>query len=550
MLDNFEHVLDAAPAVAELLAAAPGARVLATSRARLDLYGEHDVPVPPLTPEDAAALFVARAQAARHGFSAGAGVDELCERFDRLPLALELVAARARDLTLAELVESATLELAAGGPRDLPERQRTLRAAIAWSEERLAPSERELFAALGVFAGGFERDAAEAVRAGAAAALPALVEASLVLRGEDGRLRLLATVREYALARLDAGDERDAVRGRHLEHYAGLAEELAPKLLGPGDTAAHGRLERERDNLRAALAFAREQGRADALLRLVRDLSRFWYVHANFAEGAEWAEAALAGAPAPSLLRAQALKGAALIDWRRAELDLAQARAEEARELLEAAGEEQELLGSLSILGAVAHDRGELARAAAMFEEGASLARRLGSLSYLSIALNNLGTILYAERDERAGAAYAESLSAARELGSRELEAFAVAGLGATKFHEGDLAGATSDYRTALRISRELGFPDRMAAACVGLASAAHAQGDSVEAARLLGASFGLRAETSAQPQELRDIDETRAALTAALGEEAFAAAFEEGAAAPDGVVNRALGGAMSTLSR
>ena len=142
------------------------------------------------------------------------------------------------------------------------------------------------------------------------ARLPALVEASLVLRGEDGRLRLLATVREYARASLDASTEGDAVRSRHLEHYAGLAEQLAPELLGPGDTAAHGRLERERDNLRAALVFAREQGRADALLRLVRDLSRFWYVHANFAEGAEWAQTALAAAPAPSLLRAQALKGA------------------------------------------------------------------------------------------------------------------------------------------------------------------------------------------------------------------------------------------------
>jgi predicted ATPase/DNA-binding SARP family transcriptional activator len=551
VLDNFEHVLEAAPLVSELLATAPRVKVLATSRSRLDLYGEEVVPVPPLSAEQAETLFLARARAARHGFAAGAGVAELCERFDRLPLALELVAARARDLTLAELLESAGLDLAGSGPRDLPERQRTLRSAIAWSEQQLDDEQRTLFAALGIFAGGFERDAVMDVCPDGARHLPALVDAALVLRAGDGRLRMLATVRDYAVERLDEAGERVAVGGRHLGHYVALAERLAPLLLGAGDAGAQEQLERERDNLRAALGFARDHGLTEPLLKLVRDLSRFWYVHGDLSEGGAWAEAALAHADGPPLLRAQALKGAALLDWKRGDLDLAEARAEEARRTMVELGEETELSGALSVLAAIAYGRGDVAAAAAQFEANAALARRLGMASHLSIALNNVAGIHYEAGDWAAARhAYEESLEVARGLGSKELEAFAQYGLGAVSLHVGELEDAERRLIHGLERFRELRFPDRVASCCTYLAALARARGDQDGAARLLGAAAGLRDGSTAATDrlELELAERTRSQVEAALGAREFAAAFGTGVAAPEAVLAPVLEATTSTL--
>jgi predicted ATPase/DNA-binding SARP family transcriptional activator len=552
LLDNFEHLLQAAPLLSRLLGTAPRLKVLATSRSRLDLYGEVDYPVPALSPDDAMTLFVERARAARRGFTAGAGVAELCDRFDRLPLALELVAARTRELSVAELVESAGLEAASGGPRDLPERQRTLRAAIAWSEQRLEEGTRGLFAALGVFAGGFQPDAVEDVCPDSTEGVGTLVEAALLRRSEGGRLRMLETVRTYALERLRESAQLDDVRRRHLEHYSRLAYELAPLLLGAGDAAAHARLEQERDNLRAALAYARDAGLGDVLLGLVRDLSRFWYVHGNLDEGAVWAAVALdASAAAPTLLRAQALKGAALLDWKRGELDLAESRAEEARQAIAALGVEAELLGALSVLAAIAHSRGDVRRALARFEEGAELARALGQRPYLSIALNNVAGIHYEERRwDEARQAYEESLAVAREAGSKELEAFPRYGLGAVSLYAGDLGAAQRELSAGLSLFHELGFPDRIASCCTYLAALARARGDDTRAAAFLGAASGLRNASDATDRlEYECAEQTRAEATQALGERAFAVAFEAGAAEPDRMVREVLGTPTSTLS-
>jgi predicted ATPase/DNA-binding SARP family transcriptional activator len=550
VLDNWEHVLDAAPHVARLLAAAPGLRVLATSRVRLDLYGEHEYPVRPLAPADAAQLFLERARAARHGFEAR-DVGELCERLDRLPLALELVAARARELGADELLASAGLALAAGGPRDLPERQRALSSAIAWSEELLSADERRLFAALGVFAGGFARDAVDAVAPDVAERLGALVDAALVRREPDGRLRLLATVREYALERLTAGGEERAVRDRHLAHYAAVAERLAPLLLGHGDAGAHSTLERERDNLRAALAHARAKGDVDLLLGLVRDLARFWYVRGATAEASDWFDAALALEGGLSLRRGQALKGAALVDWRRGELDLAEERARQARAILEQVGDRRELLGVLSTLGAVTYSRGELEDATARFVELAALARELDEPSYLSIALNNEAGIHYGRHAwAEAARAYDESLAVARGLGSRELEAFAVYGLGAVQLHLGAHVEARTNLLAGLALFRELGFEQRMATVCSYLAAASLAAGDAVEAATLLGASGALRSSAASVDRiELEESEATRRDAETALGAEAYAAASAAGAADPERVILEVLGEPPSTLS-
>ena len=211
LLDNFEQLLDAAPAVGKLLEGAPRLRVLTTSRARLHLYGEHELEVPPLPAADAEELFVSRARATGRELPPGPLVAEICGRLDGLPLAIELVAARTSEVTLTELVSSLDdrLGLASRGARDLPERQQTLRAAIGWSHDLLGAHEQRLFAHLGAFAGGFTRDAVRAVCGeNAAEPLAGLAEASLVRRAEDGRYRMLADdsrVRRRAARRVRRG---------------------------------------------------------------------------------------------------------------------------------------------------------------------------------------------------------------------------------------------------------------------------------------------------------------------------------------------------------
>jgi len=213
--------------------------------------------------------------------------------------------------------------------------------------------------------------------------------------------------------------------------------------------------------------------------------------------------------------------------------------------VIEALGEERELLGALSVLGATAYSRKDLTAAAARFRQGAELARRLGESSYLSIALSNLAGIRYEERDwAQAGRVYAESLAVARELGSTELAGFAVYGLGAAELHGGALEEARVHLTTGLTLFAELGFSQRMASCCNYLAGAAHAAGDELDAARLLGAAAGLRIDaTSVERVELEITSATHVEVEAALGARGFTAAYAEGEAAPEDVVARALAG-------
>ena len=212
LLDNFEQLIEAAEVVGELLQAAPRLRVLSTSRARLHVYGEHELEIPPLPAAEAEELFVSRARATGRELPPGELITEICSRLDGLPLAIELVAARTAELTPAELVSSLDdkLELASKGARDLPERQQTLRAAIGWSHDLLDPHQQRLFAQLGAFAGGFTRDAVQAVcGTDTTEQLAGLAEANLVRRADDGRFRMLQTIREYSVERLVESSEAD-----------------------------------------------------------------------------------------------------------------------------------------------------------------------------------------------------------------------------------------------------------------------------------------------------------------------------------------------------
>ncbi len=337
VLDNFEHLPDAAPQVTDLLARCPRLTVLATSRARLRLAGEHDVPVPPLpvpdpehlpTLDDIAAfpavqLFVARANAIDPSFALtdanAADVVAICHRLDGLPIAIELAAARTALFSPAALLPrlARRLPLLTSGRRDAPDRHQTMRDAIAWSDALLSPNEQALFRTLGVFIGGFPLDAAEAVAAGQGIAvldgLAALVDASL-LRSEAGvspepRFSMLETVREYALEQLDASEEADVVRRRHAQWCQDLADGFVERVWAE-DREALGRLDAEFGNLRAALGWLEQVGDGEGQLRLAWALQGFWETHGLRTEAIGWFERGLAqGTDLPPQVRASSLSG-------------------------------------------------------------------------------------------------------------------------------------------------------------------------------------------------------------------------------------------------
>ena len=347
VLDNCEHLIEACAALVDrLLAACPDLRILATSRESLQVAGEHQVRVAPLAvPDPAAAIdeiarspavecFVARAQGVDASFRLtpdnAATIGAVCRRLDGIPLALALAAARARVLTVGEIL--ARLEdcfrLLTGGSRATPARQQTLKATLDWSYALLTPAERAVLRRLAVFAGGATLDAAEAVCAdddvGADAVLDALtrlIDKSLLgveQAGETVRYRLLEPVRQYGVRHLDAACEHGPARARHAACYLALAERASPALYGPEQAPWLARLEHEHDNLRAALRWARERGETITELRLGAALARFWCRHSHLREGREWLEGALARAvgEVPAGVRARALHGAGLLAQR------------------------------------------------------------------------------------------------------------------------------------------------------------------------------------------------------------------------------------------
>ena len=336
MLDNCEHLVAACAELAEsLLQAAPGLRILATSREALGVTGENSYPVPALplpdagqTPtlevlaqSEAVRLFVERAAAVRPVFALtednAAAVAQICQRLDGIPLAIELAAARTRALTADQI--AARLDkrfgLLTSGSRTAPPRQQTLRGAIDWSYDLLSPAERRLLRRLSVFAGGWSLEAAEEA-AGAPEALDLLsqlVSKSLVLAeqrpGQEGRFRMLETIREYAQEKLAEAGEAEAAQDQHLTYYVALAEEAEPELRGHGQAQWLKRLDQENDNLRAALAWAIQSGQAEPALHLAGDLGGFWNMRGYLLEGHRWLEAALSLPASPGAPRSSSRVG-------------------------------------------------------------------------------------------------------------------------------------------------------------------------------------------------------------------------------------------------
>ena len=367
VLDNFEQILPAASVVGQLLAASPTLKVITSSRAPLRIAGEQEFPVPPLElpdPErlpalevlaqsDAVRLFIERAMSVRPDFRVtpenAAAVAEIVYRLDGLPLAIELAAARVKVLTPQAMLPKLRqgLDVLASTARDLPERQRTLRGAIAWSWDLLNEEEKRLFARFAVFVGGAMLPQIEQVNGGGEVldVLSALVEQSLIRQADvegEPRFRMLVTIREYALERLGDSAERNDIRASHARAFRTLAEEARPHLQGQDQKLWLDRLELEHDNLRAALESSITDGSAEEACRLAFVLWRFWQVRGHLVEGTRWLERVLAlpTAGVPPLVLMDAFEAAGGIAYWRGDFDLAAEHYLRAGELARTHGDE------------------------------------------------------------------------------------------------------------------------------------------------------------------------------------------------------------------
>jgi predicted ATPase len=547
VLDNFEHLLDDAPFVARLLAAARDIRILTTSRARLDLAAERAYAVPTLATDDAAALFRARAEAASANFDADTAVTEICERLDGLPLAIELAAARVRLLKPEQILErlSRRLDLLTGGARDAPERQRTLRSTIEWSYELLEEEERTLFARLAVFGGSFSIEAAEAVVDAGLDDLSSLVDKSLLRETGYGRFFMLETLKEFAAERLQESGERADFRSRHAEWALRLAEEAEPNLEGRAEQPIWlDKLEPERDNLRTASATLRELGRVNDALRLATALWRLWYMRGPISEGKHLVTAALASnAQDASLDELRAVRALAAFDYAAGKWQEAAVQAEQALELSRRAGEEREEAMALLWLAAAASAQGRLQLAKEHAKASALLATRLSDLRTAAAATSMLGVLALHERDYLAAKALFEKSIAA--LGGEEYGTVVNLGnLALAAFRQGDLAEAAAKLRENLTLSLRLHDHNSTTHALEILGAVLAARGETAVAARILGASAGLREDEGVALQTLEAAlhEETIELVRAQLGSDLERECAAGRAAALADVIGTAMG--------
>jgi predicted ATPase/DNA-binding XRE family transcriptional regulator len=561
VLDNFEQVRAAGTLLAHMVSVCPRLKILVTSRVALRVRGEQQLVVPPLdAPAPAApdtgaiasfpavALFVERAQAADPAFSLtdenAEAVTEVCHRLDGLPLAIELAASRANllppEALLARLAPA--LGLLAGGGPDLPDRQRTMRATLDWSRGLLSEEQQTLFRCLSAFAGGFTLESAEAVCAGSGISndilggLHALVDANLLRRevqpDGDVRLDMLAVVREYARELLAASGEAAAVRERHAGHFLRLVETAFPALFVSGHTEWAARLEREHDNLREALRWARETGNLEAGMRMVGALSWFWWTRGYLDEGRRWAEDFVSEGPAgdrcvPGDVRARALNGAGQLALGQGELARAAELFERSLALYRELEDAAWTANVLAELGQVVRALGDCGRAAALSEEALSLSRRSGEMpdragptpgeggeiplarrpdtlarlgrpdaqpsfrqrafrAAAALAHNTLGHVERRRGNDEAGTSHHEKgLALFRGIGNERGSAYSLSNLASASLERGQLERALALSEESLALYRKLGDRAGEALALINLGDVARAQGDEGRAAAL-----------------------------------------------------------------
>jgi predicted ATPase len=526
VIDNFEHLLPAASALAELLALGPNLSILATSRSPLHVYGEHEFPVPPLALPDnkalppvdalsqysAVALFVQRAQAIKPDFKLtehnAADVLEICARLDGLPLAIELAAARVKLLSASAMRTRLTsrLQLLTGGSRDLPARQRTLRHAIDWSYDLLGEAEQKLFRRLSVFLGGATLEAIESVcdtkedlGIDLLDGMSSMVDKSLVRQMEqaDGEPRylMLETIREYGLEKLRASGEERPTRRAHAAYCLVLAEEAAT---GDMDIKLKGwldRLEIEHDNFRTALDWLTETADADWGLRLGAALFRFWEMREHLAEGRDRLGKLLSlpGACVPTIPRVRVLFAAGVLANVQGDFAAFDEFLGQSLQIARQLGDTQSIAVCLNAMGVTARIRNDLPASIAYLEESLPLWRESKDHRAVARALSNLASVLAAQGDyPRARALYDECLSIFRELQDRTGIGWAMNHQGDVARDQGDSVAADALYRSSLAMFRELNDRWGIAGSLTDLGNLAREQKDYRTADALYRESLGV----------------------------------------------------------
>jgi predicted ATPase len=529
VLDNFEQVVVAAPSVASLLISAPELKLLVTSRTPLHLSGERSYEVPPLSlpdpnrlPEletltqyEAVALFLERAQSAKTSFAItnenAPAVAEICVRLDGLPLALELAAARVRALPPQTLLArlDQRLKLLTGGPEDLDERQRTLRATIAWSYQLLSDEEKTLFSRLSVFVGGCRLDAAEAVcnlgdepEIDLVDGLTSLVEKNLVRQKEDPdgepRYWMLETIREYGLDQQANLREAQELRGRHADYFVEIAERTRKPISGVEQAAWFARLEDEHDNLRAAVSWLLAQRNGEQAIRAVSGLWIFWKNRGHGREGARWGEEALSITQEISpQWRAEGATDVGELLRYLGDYDRATALKREALDLYKSLGDQGSAAATLHDLGEIAFVQRDYGSARELHEQSLALREKIGNPLGIAHALSGLGDLALEEGHyARADEIFSQILDAGRAEDDPEFVLSGLGGLGETARRSGDLDRAYSLFCEALAFAWEAGNLHQTMWFLDSLARVRAAIGDPVGAAHLWGASEAVRETT------------------------------------------------------
>jgi predicted ATPase/DNA-binding CsgD family transcriptional regulator len=556
VLDNFEHLLEAASLVGELLAVAPQITVLATSRERLHIYGEHEYPVQPLSvpnlsstesPEqlnryDSIRLFVERAQAVQPGFTLNDGqasaVAKICARLDGLPLAIELAASQVKTQPPGVLVERLgdVLDALPRGPRDLPARQRTLRATIEWSYELLNSNEKILFSRLAVFNGGGTLDAITSICEDQSTGkgmnlLTAMVEKNLVYprQGGDGELRfmMLNTIHEYAAKCLQANGEAERILNRHAVYFTRLAETAAIDIRGPKQNYWFLRLRAEQDNLRSVFTWSFSGSEVEYGLRLAAALRDYWYYSGLGVEGWHWTHLALGrsneGEPA---LRAAVLHSAGQISYIIAEFSRGKSYLKKALHLYNQLGDERNIAWSLVELGGLyMENEDEYAEGISLVTQGLAILREVDDKPGIAYALNLLGELARLQGDYQSSERYyLESLAVVKETGERMREGILLSNLCFIAYHQKNYQLAKQHIQEALFILWELNRNYRLAVYFGALAGPTVGLGNPSEAAQLLAVSHTQVEAMGAriQPADLVEHDRIENEIRSQLGEQDF----------------------------
>ena len=600
VLDNFEQIVTAAPVLVQLLV---------TSRTLLHLSGEYEFVVPPLTLPDlrnpppldqmteygAIHLFLDRAQAANSDFALtrenAPAIAAICQQVDGLPLAIELAAGRSKFFSLQALLSGLRnrLKLLVGGAQDLPLRQQTLRGTIAWSYDLLKEAEKTLFRRLAVFIGGCTLEADEAVRHAnrdlgedvrdIAARLvdKSLLKQEAAIDGEP-RLLLLETLREYALERLEASSEAEALRRQHATFFLALAEEAYPKTRSAEQSIWFKHLEADHDNLRAALHWTLERKEAQMGLQLAGALLGFWGSCNHEREGRNWFAQVLAqpGVEAHTLARARALRGLGLLLWaqgdfpevqqvleesvlvgrevgaagklelanalgllgdvalRQGNASIAKELAGESLQVFQEVGEAWGIAMALRLLGETTLELGDLEAARSLLEESVALLRLVGDKLMLALPLDALGLVALQQGDDTSARTYfEEALAIAREMEGKKYAADALTHLGAVDLRRGEYHESLAFYQQSFELNLEYGYTYGVAENLAGVAGVASLLSQPEQAARLLGAVEALREARGIQLSPLRraEYDHLVEGIRTQLDEAAFAEAWKAGRA-------------------